>query len=163
MKLCKKFKETKVRRGISPLDMLSLFIMKLINITCCYLKLKPSLVFSLLFRFLLVLVWSARVTFRGFPGKFLNLHKSCLDPFAALRGPFMLGAVVQWLNMGGCVCMCMCVSVCVYAWLERYTKKKEEKTKKTGHPTFEWDVVFCREVPKKKNEAIFFCCERDAA
>lgn len=55
------------------------------------------------------------------------------------------------------MCMCVCLRVCVRACLiERYTKKKK-------HPTFEWEVVICGELPKtKKNEAIF-CCERDAA
>lgn len=54
--------------------------------------------------------------------------------------------------------------VCLFACMlgRKVYKDKKNKQKKTGHPTFEWEVVFCREVPKKKEEAIF-CCERDAA
>lgn len=49
--------------------------------------------------------------------------------------------------------MYVCLFVCMLG--REVYKDKKNKQKKTGHPTFEWEVVFCREVPKKKKKQYF--------
>lgn len=50
----------------------------------------------------------------------------------------------------------MHVYVCPFACMLGREVYKERKKNKTGHPTFEWDIVFAERCQKKKkNEAIF--------
>ncbi len=141
-------------------QMKPLFIISLIKLSC-HLLTFPPLFFCLDFYWCWfgVQEWLSETS--------LEIPKpSCTDPccimelYAQCSGSVMEHG--RCVHVYVCVCLCACL-------VERFTNfkikknKKKQQKKKTGHPTFEWDVVFA-EVPKKtKKEAIFFCCERDAA